>query len=175
MSTENPQDDVQEEPLPAPTLEGELHAVRAERDQLAAEKAELHDRWLRKQAEFENYRRRTDRERSEYLQFAAMDAVRELLPVLDDFERALKVKSADENYARGVEQIYKRLFDQLKRMGLEPLDSTGKPFDPNVHQAVDRVQTADAEDQTVLEEYQRGYNFKGKLLRPAMVRVAVKP
>lgn len=164
-----------EDQTPAETLEGQLAAVTAERDQLAAEKADLHDRLLRARAEFDNARRRTERERSDYLQFAAMDLVKDLLPILDDFERALKVETADSNYAKGVELIYQRLYDTLKKLGLEPLDTEGKQFDPNVHQAVERVPTDKVEDQTVLGEFQRGYNFKGKLLRPAMVRVAVRP
>lgn len=161
--------------LSSETLEGQLAAVTAERDQLATEKAELADRMLRARAEFDNARRRAERERSDFLQFAAMDLVKDILPVLDDFERALKVETADRNYAKGVELIYQRLFEALKKLGLEPLDSTGKPFDPNLHQAVERVETDEAEDHTVLGEFQKGYNFKGKLLRPAMVRVAVKP
>jgi molecular chaperone GrpE len=156
-------------------LEERLATVAAERDQLAAEKADLSDRLLRARAEFDNARRRAERERSDFLQFAAMDLVRELLPVLDDFERGLKVETADRHYAKGVELIYQRLFDVLKKMGLEPIEAAGRPFDPNLHQAVERVETDEQEDQTVLGEFQRGYNFKGKLLRPAMVRVAVKP
>ena len=142
--------------------------------ELEAEKAELQDRILRRQAEFENFRRRTDRERSEFLQYAGMEIVRDILPVVDDFERALKVQGGGENYRKGVELIYQRLFDSLKKVGLEPVDAAGQIFDPNVHQAVDRVETKEVEDQTILEEYQRGYNFKGKLLRPAMVKVATR-
>jgi molecular chaperone GrpE len=164
-----------DENVPSATAEGQLAAVTEERDRLATEKAEVEDRLLRARAEFDNARRRFDRERSEYIQFAAMDLVREVLPVLDDFERALKVETADRHYAKGVELIYQRLFESLKKLGLEPLQSAGKTFDPNLHQAVDRVETADVEDQTILDEYQKGYNFKGKLLRPAMVKVAVKP
>lgn len=143
--------------------------------QLAAEKAEYKDRMLRTLADFDNFRRRAERDRSEYVQFAAMEIVRDLLPVLDDFQRALKVETPDAEYAKGVELIYQRLFEILKKAGLEPIDAAGKPFDPNRQQAVDRVHTDEFEDQTVLEEYQSGYNFKGKLLRPAMVKVAVKP
>ena len=161
--------------LPSETLEGQLAALATERDQLAAEKAELSDRLLRARAEFDNARRRAERERSEFLQFAAMDLVKDVLPVLDDFERALKVETADRNYAKGVELIYQRLYEALKKMGLEPIETAGRPFDPNLHQAVERVETDEARDQTVLGEFQKGYNFKGKLLRPAMVRVAVKP
>jgi len=161
--------------LPSETPEGQLAALAAQRDQLAAEKAELTDRLLRFRAEFENARRRGERERSEYLQFAAMDLVKDLLSVLDDFERALQVETADASYAKGVELIYQRLYETLKKLGLEPLEAVGHPFDPNLHQAVERVETEEAEDHTVLSEFQRGYNFKGKLLRPAMVRVAVRP
>ena len=161
--------------LPAVTLEGELQALTAERDNLSAEKAELYDRLLRKQAEFDNFRKRTERERSEFLQFAGMEFAREMLPVIDDFERALKVQSTDQNYTKGIELIYQRLADILKKMGVEPIEATGKKFDPNLHEAVVRVPSDEAEDETVLEELQRGYNFKGKLLRPAMVKVAVRP
>jgi molecular chaperone GrpE len=159
----------------AETPEGQLALVTAERDQLAAEKAELNDRVLRARAEFENARRRAERDRSEFLQFAAMDLVKQILPILDDFERALNVETADRDYARGVELIYQRLFETLKKMGLEPIETTGALFDPNLHQAVERVQTGEAEDMTILGEFQRGYNFRGKLLRPSMVRVAVRP
>jgi molecular chaperone GrpE len=155
--------------------ERQLLSVTDQRDQLLMEKADLQDRLLRARAEFENARRRAERERSEYLQFAATDLMKGLLPILDDFERALKVETADRNYAKGVELIHQRLSETLKKMGLEPIETAGRQFDPNLHQAVERVQTDEAADQAILGEFQRGYNFKGKLLRPAMVRVAVKP
>ncbi len=156
------------------TPDSQLAHLAAERDRLTAEKADLEDRLLRARAEFDNARRRSERERSEYLQFAAMDLVRDILPVLDDFERALKVETADASYAKGVELIHQRLSECLRKIGLEPIESAGRKFDPNLHQAVDRVETQDVEDQTILSEYQRGYNFKGRLLRPAMVKVAVR-
>ena len=179
MDIDKPQENSSEvsadDSVPALTLEGQLAAVTAERDQLAIEKAELQDRLLRARAEFDNFRKRNDRERSDYLQFAAMDMVKEVLPVLDDFERALKVETSDKEYAKGVELIYQRLSDTLRKLGLEPIDTRDKLFDPNIHQAVERVHTDEAEDQAILGEFQRGYNFKGKLLRPAMVKVAVRP
>lgn len=168
-------DPITGEDLPATTVEGQLAAVTAERDHLISEKSELQDRLKRTLADFDNARKRFEQQRSDYIQFAAMDLIRELLPVVDDFERALKTESADPGYAKGVELIYQRLSDTLKRLGLEPLDTVGKRFDPNVHQAVERVPSEEVEDQTILGEFQRGYNFKGRLLRPAMVRVAVKP
>jgi molecular chaperone GrpE len=180
VNTQKPEENLpdlseEQEHVPAVDAESQLTFVTAERDQLVTEKADLMDRLLRARAEFDNARRRAERERSEYLQFAAMDLVKGLLPILDDFERALKVETADRNYAKGVELIYQRMAETLKKMGLEPIETAGSQFDPNLHQAVERVQTEEAEDQAVLGEFQRGYNFKGKLLRPAMVRVAVKP
>jgi molecular chaperone GrpE len=151
-----------------------LATMTAERDTLAAEKAGLEDRFLRLQAEFQNQRRRGEKEKMEWHEYAAAEAVRALLPILDDFERALKVESADKDYTRGMELIYQRLYDALKKLGLEPINSLGQPFDPNIHHAVDRKESAEADD-TVIEEYQRGYNFKGRMLRPAMVVVAVTP
>ena len=156
-------------------LAGQVTALKADRDRLAADKAELHDRLLRRQADFDNFRKRAERDRSDFLQFAGMEFAREMLPILDDFDRALKVETADANYAKGVELIYARMYETLKKMGLEPMDTVSKTFDPNLHQAVDRVETDEAEDQTILDEFQRGYTFKGKLLRPAMVKVAVRP
>ncbi len=104
----------------APASDDKLSIVTGERDQLAKENAELQDRLLRARAEFDNARRRAERERSDYLQFAAMDLVRDILPIADDFERALKVETADRNYAKGVELIYQRMSDSLKKLGLEP-------------------------------------------------------
>ncbi len=161
--------------LPAETLEGELQAVSSERDRLAAEKAELTDRLLRLHADFDNSRRRAERERSDFVQFAAMELVGSLLPTLDDLERALSHETTDAEYAKGVELIYQGLREALKKTGLEPIETAGHRFDPSRHQAVQRVETEDAEDQAILGEFQRGYNFRGKLLRPAMVKVAVKP
>ena len=128
----NPSDVSPEDGMPAVTGEGQLAAIVAERDQLAAEKLDLHDRLLRAHAEFDNARRRFERERSEYLQFASMDLVKQILPVLDDFERALQVETNDQNYSKGVGLIYQRLFENLKKMGLEPMDTAGRQFDPNL-------------------------------------------
>jgi len=160
-------------------LAAQLEAISVERDRLAGENEELKNRLLRRQADFENFRRRVERERAELAEFAGMETVRALLPILDDFERALRATPALDGpaaeYARGVEIIYQRFFDTLQKLGLEPIDSAGRPFDPNIHHAVETVSSAEAEDPIVVEEYQRGYNFKGKPLRPAMVKVAVKP
>jgi len=153
----------------------ETQAVSANSEQLRSERDELRDLLLRRQAEFDNFRKRTERERTEYLQWASMETVKELLPVLDDFERASQVSGGTPEYVKGVELIRTRMLETLKKLGLEPIDSVGKPFDPHQHQAIERVETADAADNTVLGEFQRGYNFKGKMLRPSMVKVSVKP
>jgi len=143
-------------------------------DAIKAERDEMKELLLRRQAEFDNFRKRTERERSEYLQYAGMEMVKDLLPILDDFERALKSDCGSPEYAKGVEMIYSRMSETLKKLGLEPVDAVGKPFDPHLHQAIERVETDEAEDNIVLGEFQRGYYFKGKLLRPSMVRVSVK-
>jgi molecular chaperone GrpE len=163
------------EEQPAAQLALEIAALTAERDQLAKAKSELQDRVLRLQAEFDNYRKRSEKDRVEFSQYAGMEMIRELLPVLDNFDLAVKAESNDKHYAKGVEMIHQRMADTLKKAGLEPIESTGKPFDPHVHQAVERFATNDAPEDTVLSEFQRGYNFKGKLLRASMVKVAVKP
>jgi len=151
---------------------GAMAAVKAE---AAAEKAELLDQLKRSQAEFQNFRKRAEREKMEFAEYAGTETVRALLPLLDDFERSLKVESSDRIYAKGMELIYQRFYDSLKKMGLEPVVAVGQPFDPHVHHAVEMVESEEAPDHTVLDEYQRGYNFKGRLLRAAMVKVAVAP
>jgi molecular chaperone GrpE len=157
-----------------PSAVSPLESITAERDRLIEEKNDLMDRLLRRQAEFDNFRRRAERERSDLLEYAHTESVRAILPILDDFERALKTETADKEYARGMELIYQRLAEALKKLGLEPISAKGQKFDPHVHHAVDMVETADVEDHTILDEYQQGYNFRGRLLRPAMVKVAVK-
>ncbi len=180
MGNENQDPDVRTADSPAEgaacdDLAAQVTALKADRDRLNADKAELNDRLLRRQADFDNFRKRAERDRSDFLQYAGMEFVREMLPIVDDFDRALKIETADANYAKGVELINARMHETLKKMGLEPMDTTGKTFDPNQHQAVERVETDDAEDQSILAEFQKGYTFKGKLLRPAMVKVAVRP
>lgn len=175
MNFEN--NDTKTEDLQAdkPAADDQVDPLRTERDAAKAERDEIRDLLLRRQAEFENFRKRTEKERSDYLQYAAMDMVRDLLPILDDFERALKIEGAGPEYARGIEMIYNRMYETFKKMGLEPIATEGTMFDPNLHQAVERVETKDSPDGTILSEFQRGYRFKGKLLRPTMVKVAVRP
>jgi molecular chaperone GrpE len=152
----------------------QLDQLRVERDAVKAERDELKDLLLRRQAEFDNFRKRSEKERSEYVQYAWMEIVREIIPILDDFERAMKVEGGTAEYTKGVELIYSHMYETLKKQGLEPIDTAGRSFDPHLHQAVERVETKDAPEGTILGEFQRGYNFKGKLLRPSMVKVAVR-
>ncbi|MFB3777809.1 MAG: nucleotide exchange factor GrpE [Bryobacteraceae bacterium] len=153
----------------------QLAAVAAERDHLVEEKAELQDRLLRRTAEFENYRRRVDREKSELRDYAVMEAIRQLLPVLDSFELALAAGCSDAEYARGMALIGQRFASELQKLGLEPIPAEGQTFDPHLHHALEMRETSEAEEHAILAELQKGYNFRGRLLRPALVRVAVAP
>ena len=148
---------------------GEFDKLKSERDILV-------DRLARLQAEFENARKRSAREQQEFREYALADAVKELLPTLDSFERALQTSAGDKSEFRsGVELIYKQLQDALVKLGLRPIPAQGEPFDPYLHQAIEMVDTYDAEDHHVLEELQRGYKLKDRLLRPSMVKVANNP
>lgn len=142
-----------------------------------AEKQELYDRLLRKQAEFENFRKRIQREREDLLAHAAADLIRALLPVLDGFDRALKHRDVrvPEQFYQGMELIQRELFEVLSRAGLTPVETAGKGFDPHFHQAVETVEVPGARDQDIVEEVQRGYMLKHRLLRPATVKVAKAP
>jgi molecular chaperone GrpE len=149
-------------------LEAELQKVKAERDTLL-------DRLARAQAEFENARRRAAKEQQDFRDFALADTIKTLLPVLDSFERALQAKSEGGDFRTGVELIYKQFQDVLSKLGIQPVAAKGQPFDPRVHEAIEMVETSDVPDHEVLEEWQRGYKYKDRLLRPAMVRVAKNP
>lgn len=142
-----------------------------------AEKQELYDRLLRKQAEFDNLRKRTQREREDFLAHAVADLVRALLPVLDGFDRALKHRDprVPEQFYQGMELLHRELFEVLRRAGLAPVETAGKVFDPHFHQAVETVEVPGARDQEIVEELQRGYKLKHRLLRPATVKVAAAP
>jgi molecular chaperone GrpE len=165
---ENPSD-------PAAGGAGESSAADAELQKLKAERDSLLDRLARAQAEFENARRRAAKEQQDFRDYAAADAIKPLLPVLDSFERALLVKSDPADFRSGVELIYKQLQDALARAGVRAIPAKGEPFDPHVHEAIEMVETSDAADHEVIEELQRGYKIKDRLLRPAMVKVAKNP
>lgn len=143
-------------------------------DELTRERDELKDLLLRKQAEFENFRKRTERERSEFVQYASAEVMRELLNVLDSFELALQSDGDDNQSGRkGFELIYKQFLDSLVRAGLEVVEAEGVMFDPKVHEAVSMQPASEGvADGMVLAQLRRGYLLHGKLLRPSMVMVA---
>jgi molecular chaperone GrpE len=167
-----------EDALPGFTAQdAAFSAVNTQCAQLEKEAADLRDQLLRRQAEFDNFRRRVERERAEYRVNATMDAVQAVLPVLDGLEQALKTPAhaGAKEIRKGVELVEKQLREILEKMGMTRIDAAGKPFDPNLHHAVEMVESSEHPDHTVLEVYQPGYFFQDKLLRPAMVRVAVQP
>jgi molecular chaperone GrpE len=140
-----------------------------------AQMDELVQRLQRLQSDFDNFRRRTQREKEEFVQTAAASVVEMLLPVMDNFERASQSSSADEGaFREGIELIFKQLEKVLGDAGLEPVVSVGITFDPNLHQAVFMVEDDSCDENTVVEELQKGYLFAGKVLRPAMVKVSHK-
>jgi molecular chaperone GrpE len=145
-------------------------------DKLLQEKQDIYDRLLRKQAELDNFRKRMQREKEDFLQHATTDLVRALLPTLDGFERALKQRdpAVPEQFYKGMELIYKQLADVLGRAGLVPVEAAGRTFDPNLHQAVETVESAGHRDNEVVEELQKGYKLKERQLRPAIVKVSVE-
>ena len=149
----------------------------AEVAKLATDLEELRQTLLRRQADFDNYRKRIERERTEDSKRTTGRLIEALLPVIDSFEQALAAHREPEyaNYQKGFELIYKQLVDNLTRLGAERVEPIGKSFDPHIHQAMDRTETSEYPDGTILQVFQPGYVFHGRVLRPAMVRVAVHP
>ena len=143
--------------------------------ELQKERDDYYDRLLRKTAEFDNYRKRTDRERQQLAEAAAADLIKELLPLVDDMERAMKADAGSEAAApilRGVEMIHKQLLDTLRKRGVTPIEALGADFDPHYHMAVAHVEAEGHRENEVIEEFARGYMLGDRLLRPAMVKVA---
>ncbi len=173
----------QDAPEEAPPQEsGETQAGESEetapedadaiREKYEAELAEKENRYLRLQADFENFRRRTRQEKEELGNLVTQNLLKDLLPFLDNFERALAAENSDaESLRAGVEMMYKQLVEALKKEGLEYIETKGKPFDPNFHQAVMRVEDAEKEDGEIVAELQKGYMAKGRVIRPSMVQV----
>ena len=156
--------DTPESGSPDPAVD-EITALERERD-------ELRDRLLRTAAEFDNYRKRIDRERRELSDFLSADIVRDMLPVLDDLERALAASDANDPVYKGIELIHRRLLDALRKRGVEPLDVVGLDFDPEWHESVAKEPANGRRDGEITAELRRGYKIGARLLRPAMVRVA---
>ena len=164
-------------PIPIAGKAADESAV-SETEKLRAERDALLDRLARLQAEFDNARKRAVREQQDFREFAAADVIKNFLPILDSFERALKAggdsnSNANSNdFRNGIELIYRQFQDALQKIGVQPIVSVGQAFDPRVHEAVEMVDTSEVPDHHVLDELQRGYRYKERLLRPAMVRVA---
>jgi molecular chaperone GrpE len=164
---DEPLTDAPDAPAPADPTELALADVQRERD-------EFKDRWLRKSAEFDNYRKRIERERREQADQALVDLLQDVLPVVDDFDRALTVDAGEGSaaYRKGVELIHGKLHDLLRRYGVTPIQALGTDFDPNLHQAVIQEISPEHREGEVIGELQKGYMIKDRLLRPAMVKVA---
>src|SRR5688572_18172761 len=148
-------------------LERQMETLRKEKD-------EIYDRLLRKHADFENFRKRTEKEKRDFQQYALSDIMGELIFILDNFERAF-THSGDAStaeYRKGIELIYRQLRDVLEKRGLRVIETEGQKFDPNFHEAVAREERNDLQEGTITEELQRGYFFQNRLSRPAMVKVS---
>jgi molecular chaperone GrpE len=158
---------------PVSALGGTMEAgAIPETDKLKAERDALLDRLARLQAEFDNARKRAVREQQEFREYAAADVIKTFLPILDSFELALKAYADSSDFRNGIELIYRQFQDALQKIGVVPIAAVGQPFDPRIHEAIEMVDTSDVPDHQVLDELQRGYKYKDRLLRPAMVRVA---
>lgn len=147
-------------------------ALKVQVESLKAALEEKDNRVKRLQADFENFRRRTSKEREELANVVTQDLLKSMLPILDNFDRAMAAEQKDnESFQKGVEMMYTQLNETLKNAGLELIDTAGQKFDPNFHQAVMRVENPDLEDDTIAQELQKGYIVKGRVIRPSMVQV----
>lgn len=175
----NPPDDQAEdmEQNDGKDLSAEGGKAEAEVAKLATDLEELRQTLLRRQADFDNYRKRVERERADDAKRTTARLIEALLPVIDSFEQALAAHREAEyaNYRKGFELIHKQLVENVAKLGAERIDPVGQPFDPHTHQAMDRTETLEYADGTILQVFQPGYVFHGRVLRPAMVRVAVHP
>jgi molecular chaperone GrpE len=153
----------------------EFNKLKADFEQLKTERDQLVDRLARMQAEFENARKRTERERSEFRDYAVGNVVEQFLPVIDNFELALKATGSAEQLRSGVELIVKQMEEILRQLQVQPVATVGEEFDPRHHEALGSVERDDLPDQHVAEEIRRGYKLRERLLRPALVRVASNP
>lgn len=154
-------------------VSSEPTAAPATDDSLRSENQQLKDRYLRTLADFENFRKRNEREKADFFRHALGAVLRDMLPVLDNFDRALDHAAEGDEFHKGVLLIYKQLFDVLQKHGLKAIDETGVHFDPNVHEAVIREEDDSVPSHTVTAVLQKGYFLHDRLLRPAMVKVAV--
>jgi len=163
-----------EDPLARPSEVADANVLAERAARLQAEKDELMQTLVRRQADFDNYRKRIEREREDDRRSGVRSLSEDLLPVLDAFARALQAHGdpAYQEYRKGLELIYRQLWDTLARHGLERIQAEGKPFDPHYHQAIERVESAEHPEGTVVDVLQEGYVLHGRVIRPSMVRVS---
>jgi molecular chaperone GrpE len=154
---------------------GEDAAARAEVERLQGERDQLLDRLARLQAEFDNYRKREARERIEYRDYALANTVEQFLPVLDNFQLALRSQGTAEQLRSGVDLIVRQMEEIVRTLGVQPIPTVETQFDPRLHEAIEMVERNDLPDHQVMEEVRRGYTLRDRLIRPAMVRVATNP
>ena len=168
-------DDSSEQSPEAKTVAADSAAADAEIARLSGDLQDLRQTLLRRQADFDNYRKRIEKERAEDSKRYTARVIEALIPIVDGFEQALAAHREAQygNYRKGFELIHKQLLDNLAKLGVERVEPLGQHFDPHLHQALDRTETNQADDGTILQVYQPGYVFHGRVLRPAMVRVAV--
>jgi molecular chaperone GrpE len=159
----------------APVSRAEFDKLKADLEPLKTERDQLVDRLARMQAEFENARKRAERERQEYRDYAVGNVVEQFLPVIDNFELALKATGSTEQLRSGVELIVKQMEEILRQLQVQPIATVGEEFDPRHHEALGTVERDDLPDQHVAEEVRRGYKLRERLLRPALVRVVSNP
>lgn len=164
-----------DELLPILLQQEEIENLKRQLEEVTREKDDLYDRLLRKLADFNNYRKRVEREKEETIKFASAKIIKDLLPIIDNFEKALSSSNnRDNNFYKGIELIYKQLIDILIRNGVQGIKAEGEQFDPAYHEAIGTEEIEDKENNIILEEYQKGYLLHNKLLRPSLVKVNVR-
>ncbi|MCC8192357.1 MAG: nucleotide exchange factor GrpE [Ruminococcus sp.] len=171
-TVDEPKEEVKEKPKTEPDKEESAEENLTEEEKLKAELAEQKDKYLRVMAEYDNFRKRTAKERLELISTAKADAVTQILPVIDNFERALSAQTQDETYKAGIEMIFKQFGDVLKNLGIEEINPLGEKFDPNVANAVNQIEDENLGENEVAQVFQKGYRIGDKVLRYAMVVVA---
>lgn len=164
-----------DELLPILLQQEEIENLKRQLEEVTREKDDLYDRLLRKLADFNNYRKRVEKEKEETIKFASARIIKDLLPIIDNFEKAIATcNNRDDNFYKGIELIYKQLMEILIKNGVEGIKAKGEQFDPSYHEAIGTEAMEDKEDNIILEEYQKGYLLHNKLLRPSLVKVNVR-
>ncbi|SET61671.1 molecular chaperone GrpE [Oceanobacillus limi] len=174
VKNENEQEIIDEvEANESEPVDEESANLKGEIERLQKEKEEIYNRMLRNQAEFDNFKKRTQREKEADRKYKSQDLVNELLPAIDNFERALQTETTEENknLVEGITMVYKQLTDALQSQGVEVIETVGKEFDPTYHHAVMQVEDEEVDSNIIVEELQKGYVLKDRVIRPAMVKV----